>query len=274
MIRTFRLCSSSARQGRWRSLPGSGGSRPVLPFLPRPWSSNRAIRPRFPHRATHEKSLCGFQSRRWYRCAPRRAAHSQQCPAPENSWRPSLLVLLDNSLEIVPHLRNRLAHHLHFAAGTAFDDNVEFRVARILFGEVVTEVAAAAFLALECSAGDDLRYRQQVLQIKGGVPPRIVLPVSSNRHLPRALTQRFESFQCATDLFLAAHDADQLLHHSLQIVLDLVGALFAALPIERLQCGSHDLVSLLGVCSRCCLPSRVFGGVFARAHSEYQQIRQ
>src|SRR5205085_5252525 len=206
------------------------------------------------------------------RGAPRHAPHSQPYSGPGTRWQPLLLVLLDDSPEIVPHLRDLLARHLHFPGGTTLDDDVELRVARILFREVVTEVPAATFLSLERSTGHDLGYRQQVLQIEGGVPSRIVLSVSGDRNLPRPPTQPSQSFQGATNLLLPSHDSNLLLHHLLQIVLDLVWPFLPALSIERLERAPNNVVGLLCIDSRCRLSSRIFGCVFARSHAEHQQV--
>ena len=106
------------------------------------------------------------------------------------------------------------------------------------------------------------------------MPSRIVLPVSCHRNLARPFSQRLQRVQRPPHLVFASHDPDQLLHHRLQIVFDLIGALtiLTALPIERLESEADDVIRLLRIGPRRCLSARVLGSKLPGAHTEYEQI--
>ncbi len=64
---------------------------------------------------------------------------------------------------------------------------------RVLLRIVVAEVRAAAFLALERRAGDDLGNRQQIVQIEGRVPAGVVLAIPGDARLGRARPSAWRS---------------------------------------------------------------------------------
>src|SRR3954468_13847618 len=234
MTRTSPLYSSSVRRGRSLPPPGCGESRPARPSPQTPgWNSPAADRSTL-RRARCGRSQCALQSRRSYCSAPRRVARSRRHFALRTAClnQPSL-VLLDYPLQIGTHLRNRLSRDRHLAALSASDDDVELAVARVLLRKVVTEVATATLLPLERGTRNDLRHRQEILEIERRVPSRIVLAISGDGNLGRPLSETPQRVECALHLLFAADDADELLHHRLQIVLDLERAL-AAGAVERL----------------------------------------
>src|SRR2546423_5472364 len=245
MIRIFPPCSSNERRDPWRFPPGSDGSRRGQPSLRRPWSNNPVAVRRRRLLSTRERLRFASRSRRSCRSAPRRVDRSRRrsARATRSSSQP-LLVLLDDLLQIGSHFRNWLARHLHFGRGSPAYDDVELRVARILFRKIIAKVPTAALLSLEGSASDDLRDRKEILQVERGMPPWIVLPIPGDGYLLRSLAERLEAVERTPHFILAPHNADQFLHHDLKIVFDLIGAFTAALPVERLQCRCHGLVRL------------------------------
>ena len=65
--------------------------------------------------------------------------------------------------------------------------------------------------------------------------PGIVLPVPRDAHPGRPLTQPGDALERAFHLGSGAHDADQVLHHHLELLLDLVGAFAGRAALERLE---------------------------------------
>jgi hypothetical protein len=99
---------------------------------------------------------------------------------------------------------------------------------------VVAEVRAAAFLALDRRARDGLRHRQQIVQVDRRVPAVVVLAIAvdaaaSAARAPSAVERAPRASRIPAD------DADQVLHHVLQIALHGVGILAGAAALERRQ---------------------------------------
>src|SRR5690348_18007738 len=86
---------------------------------------------------------------------------------------------------------------------------------------IVAEMSAAAFLSLDGRARNQLRNGEQVAQIERGVPAAVVFAVSRDGHLSRSFLQRAEFVERLLHLFRPPHNSDQMLHHFLQIVLNL-----------------------------------------------------
>ena len=89
---------------------------------------------------------------------------------------------------------------------------------------------------------------------------------------PRA--QLFEAVERALHLGRVPHDADEILHHVLERVLDLIGTLSARAARERLERALRGFVDLPGVDRAGGLRLRELRGVFTRALAEHEQIRQ
>src|SRR5262249_8364936 len=156
----------------------------------------------------------------------------------------ALLVLLDDLLQIVGHLGKRLAPELHAPVGSLLAHQVELAGRRILVGVIVAEVRAAAFLALDRAARDGLGAGQKVPQIERRVPAGVVLAIALDADRLGALLETLDGLERAHHLLLAAHDADQVLHHVLQVVLDLerpLGVPAALEGRERILRGSLHL---------------------------------
>src|SRR4051812_5521458 len=98
-------------------------------------------------------------------------------------------------------------------------------------------MSPATLFPLQRSAGDDLGDCKQVLQVQRGVPPRIVLAVPGYGYLTRSVPQNLERVECATNLGLSSNYPDQILHHCLQIVFDLVGVFSHRAALEGLEGG-------------------------------------
>src|SRR5450759_2759484 len=246
MIRISPPCSSSAPRGRPRSRPRSDGWRRERPCLRRRWShSPEAVRPP-PCLARLGTSRVAFRCRRCCRSSPRRAGRSRRCCVRMSRPQPSL-VLLDDPLQILAHLGYGLARHLHLAARSPANDDIELAISRILVRKVVAKVRASTLLSFEGAARDDLRDGDHVLEIERRVPSGIVLAVAPDGNFPRSLSQNFEGVQRAPDLLLAPHDPDELLHHRLEIVLHVVRPFPSILSVEGLQRGADDGVRLLRI---------------------------
>src|SRR3954471_7527188 len=139
MTRTCRPCSSSAQPDRWPGQPGSGEWRRGRPSPPRPASCSRGTPPR-PFRRARPGTL-------------------------RTSSR-TLLVLLDDLLQIVAQRRDRLAPQLGTPPCPLADHVVERGEIRVLVRVVLAKVPAAALLALELGGGDRLGAGQQAGQIE------------------------------------------------------------------------------------------------------------
>src|SRR6267143_3292188 len=272
MIRTSQPCSSIERRGRRRSRTGSDESRRARPCLPRRSSCTSRAAPTTRSPSRHRSWRCASRSPRSYPCAPRRAGRWRRC-----CWRRSgttpLLVLLDDLLEIRAHLGDRLASHQHLASRRLANDDVEFSVGRILVRKIIAEVPATTFLSLERATCHDLGHSEQALKIQRCMPPRIVLAVARNGYLLGPLVKSSERVERAAYLTFLAHDADEVLHHRLEIVLDLV-RVFAVLPVEWLERRARDLISLVRIHPRRRLSSGELGGVLPGTFAEDQQVRK
>ena len=105
---------------------------------------------------------------------------------------------------------------------------------RVLARIVVAELGAAAFLALDRRPRDRFGNRQQVVQVHRRVPAGVVLAIADDLHFRGTGLELFQSFERALHLVFLAHDADQVLHHVLQVVLHLERASLLC-AFERLQ---------------------------------------
>src|SRR5262249_52442364 len=114
------------------------------------------------------------------------AAARVAAPDPESRGRHacwfsvSLLVLLDDALQLGGHLGDGPARQPHLAVGTALHAHVLLPPRGILAGEVLAVVAPAALGTLERRAGDGLRDVEQVLHVERGVPAGIVVAVAGH----------------------------------------------------------------------------------------------
>src|SRR5207249_7669911 len=165
-------CSSSAPPGRLPAPPGSGARRLRRPCPRSPrWSSRRRRLPR------HRRAKSGRS-------------------------RPASAVLLDDLLEVGPHLGDRPALHPHGARAVLADDQVEPTRFGILRRMVLAEVRPAAFLALQGRAGDRFRDGEQTREIQGRVPPRVEVPVPCDPHPGRPLLELADGLLGASHLLL------------------------------------------------------------------------
>ena len=139
---------------------------------------------------------------------------------------------------------------------------------------VVPEMAAAALATLDRRARDRLRHGEQVVEIEGGVPAGVVLAMSADADAARERAQPRQTFERPLHLRLGAHDADQVLHHVLQLVLNPVRTLAVAAGGERLDGARRGFVGLAASMGRLRLGFGELRGEFTRAFAEHQQIRQ
>src|SRR5438874_4001810 len=168
-------------------------------------------------RAIHGMSRSSTRRPRSGRSARLRVARSRQCRA-----RLQSLVLLDDLLQIVTHRLNRNAADGHFPIRAPRDDGVESSAIRTLFRVVVAEMSASTFFSLESRTRDRFRHSEKILQIERSMPPRIVLTIAGDAHSLRSRFQSFDSLEGAPHFLLASNNADQLLHHFLKCVLNLI----------------------------------------------------
>src|SRR4051812_23830497 len=104
------------------------------------------------------------------------------------------------------HRWNWCARELHRSISGFLDDEVERRVCGILVRIVITEMAAATFLALDRRSRDRLGDREQILEIERGVPARIVFAIAANSDAFRALAQSRDLVDGHLHLPFFAHD--------------------------------------------------------------------
>src|SRR5947209_10055096 len=130
----------------------------------------------------------------------------------------------------------------------------------------------AAFAPLDRGASDRLRYEQEVWEIERGMPAGVVFAMAADAHPARSVAQRLESRERALHFRFVSDDADEVLHHFLQRILDLVGSFSLRATLKRLQRnagGCFDLWRLNGPGrSRSC----VLRGKLACALAEDQEI--
>ena len=143
-------------------------------------------------------------------------------------------------------------------------------------GIVLPEMPAAAFLALERRSGDRLRDDQQVAEILRRVPAAVVLAMAGHAGPRRALASARRARSSASQhLVLLADDADEVLHHALQILLDLERILARRAAVERRQ---RPLAWLASTCrssiARRAVRLRERRRMLAGTLAEHQQVRQ
>src|SRR5215217_7054392 len=146
-----------------------------------------------------------------------------------------LFILLDDLLQPVRHRRNRNTRHLHPAAASATHRDVERGEGGALVWIVLAEMTAAAFLAFDGGACDRLRHGQQVAKVLSGVPAGVVFTMADDAGAGGAAVQLLQPDERLLHLALVADDADQVLHHRLQVLLDLERVLRGIAALERLE---------------------------------------
>ena len=141
--------------------------------------------------------------------------------------------------------------------------------------EVLAELRPPALLALDGGRRDGFGDGQQVAEVDRGVPAVVVFAVAADPGAPRARPQALEPVERLAHLRLAAHDADQVLHHVLQVVLDRVRVL-AGWRRDRTAPAPRRVAA-----STCCwsmrrrlMARRELRGVLAGALAEHEQVRQ
>ena len=111
-----------------------------------------------------------------------------------------------------------------------------------------------------------------------GVPAGIVLAVAINGDVPGALRKFGDAVERLVHFLLAPHDADEILHHFLQIMLHLIRPFGAAAGLAPRSNGSSAWRAASSTCASLIWPGAVFlgkfRGEFAGALAEYNQIGQ
>ena len=105
------------------------------------------------------------------------------------------------------------------------------------------------------------------------MPARIVCPIARHRYLFRAIPQRLNAIERAAHLVFPAYDANQVLHHVLQIVLHLIRALGAA-TLERLKRFLRDPIHFALIDPTRAILLRKLRRVLTGALAEHQKIRK
>src|SRR5262245_41651680 len=135
----------------------------------------------------------------------------------------ALLHLLDDLFQFSRHLGNGFAAELHSPVFALGNDDTDFAQGCILVGKIFAVMGATALLTVQGGPGDTLGNREQACEIEGCVPAGVELAVAGDADAAGALPKALEAFERAGHFVLAADNADKVLHHFLQIELDLVG---------------------------------------------------
>ena len=77
---------------------------------------------------------------------------------------------------------------------------------------------------------------QHAGEIEGCVPPVFVLPVAGDAHTICPHLKLRDFLQCLLHFIFCAHDADQILHRVLQVVLNLIGVFTQWAALEMGEC--------------------------------------
>src|ERR1043165_2356057 len=183
-----------------------------------------------------------------------------------------VLVFFDDLFEVVAEGGEGLADDLHLAVSVFADDVVEGAEVVGLVGEVFAELGAAGFLAFDGRAGDGFGDGEEVGQVEGGVPAGVVFADGGGAGFGGASLELGEAVEGAGHFVFLADDADEVLHHVLEGVLDLVGGFAGGASVEWGECGLHrringglvdfDLAVVLGE----------LGGVFAGSLAEDDEV--
>src|SRR5439155_24617750 len=111
-----------------------------------------------------------------------------------------------------------------------------------------------------------------------GMPPGIVLAAARDADPARAFSQLVQPSERSAHLALIANDADESLHHILEVVLNLEGSFRARAggnrTLERLERLARRLVNLALIDFAARAFFRIDCGVLAGTLAEDQQIRQ
>ena len=102
------------------------------------------------------------------------------------------------------------------------------------------------------------------------MPARIIFAIAVDPHFASALLEFRDPFQRPLQFVFPADDTHQILHHVLQVVLNLIGAL--ALPVERFERLARHFIHLRCVDRARGVVFRELRGILTRALAEYHQI--
>src|SRR2546428_2607504 len=181
-------------------------------------------------------------------------------------------VLAQQRAELGGDLRNGLGRQYETTVPLSRDD-VLGPPLRIGLRKILASVAAAALFADQRAARDRFGDADEVLEIEREVPARVVDARAGHTRAGRASAKPLESGERFLQLITPADDPDEHLHRVLQLRVDRVRALVAALFALRL----HPLragVHLRFVDLRCARAFAVFGRGLAGAASEDEQVGQ
>src|SRR4051812_43252202 len=137
---------------------------------------------------------------------------------------------------------------------------------------VLTEVAAAALLALDRRPRDAFGNGQEVAQVEARVPARVVLAMADDTDARGALLELLNLRQRLPHLVFQPDDPDECLHRLLKIRLHFVRILAAVAAFEWLERCLHRAVNGAVVYPRLAVLPDEVGGVFTRALSEHDQV--
>src|SRR5207249_5799042 len=127
-------------------------------------------------------------------------------------------------------------------------------------------------LALEGGEGQSFRAGRQRAQVAGAVPARVVALAPLDSPPPRPLLENLDLRQGLLEFRLRPDDADEAVHHLLEILLDGVGIL-ARLPREDAGDLALDIRHLARADGQSALDAPgVLGGVVAGPPAEDQEV--
>src|SRR6266850_465222 len=189
----------------------------------------------------------------------------------------SFLLLLNDLLQFRRHGWNVLAQNLHFTAGTAAHDDVEFTESFVFIWIILTEVATAALTPFQSRTRDGFVYGQKIGQIERRMPTAVVFAIPLHGDLSPAPLKFSDFLQTQQHFRFGSYNADELLHFHLQFVLYLIRTLGVSRThssFERFQCPSCDAVHLVCIYRSEGMLFSVTCRKLSSAFPEHQEIGQ
>ena len=174
--------------------------------------------------------------------------------------------------EFIGHRLEGDALDAHRAVLRARHDRVVPGVVIALALVVLAEVGSSALAPVERAAGDRFGDHEQVVEVEGGVPAGVVLAVALGGGLLGAGLEFGEPVKGRGHIRLVADDADLVLHHVLQVVLDVVRVLAALVLVEGREGLGVGVLDLGPVDRRRAMVGSPLGGVLTRELAEHEQV--
>src|SRR6516165_8528696 len=112
------------------------------------------------------------------------------------------------------------------------------------------------------------------MEVEGSMPTGVVLSMAGDANARRSRAQVLQLVESASHLPFCPHDADEVLHHFLQRILDLVRPFAMSPAFERVERSARGVVHLLEIDMAGLLILGVFRGEFARPFAKHEEIRE